>query len=142
MTYFGHRGIWATYNKIKERYWWKGLYKYVENFVAFCIECQVQSKVCYINELHPTYPLAMHFQWVINLVAIPSRMWDMKYLILAKKKLSNFVEGTILGTKSTKGVCRFILEDIFSKYGTIDRMKADQGEVDAAEARSFLRGMV
>jgi hypothetical protein len=57
----GHRGIWATYNKIKEWYWWKDLYKYVEDFVASCIECQLQSKVCYINELHPTYPLTMHF---------------------------------------------------------------------------------
>ena len=31
----GHRGIWATYNKIKERYWWKGLYKDVEDFFGF-----------------------------------------------------------------------------------------------------------
>jgi hypothetical protein len=37
----GHRGIWATYNKIKERYWWKDLYKDVEDFVASCIECQL-----------------------------------------------------------------------------------------------------
>ena len=59
----GHRGIWATYNKIKERYWWKGLYKDVEDFVASCVDCQLQSKVRYRDELHPTYPLAIHFQW-------------------------------------------------------------------------------
>ena len=23
----GHRGIWATFAKIKERYWWKGMYR-------------------------------------------------------------------------------------------------------------------
>ena len=61
----------------------------------------------------------------------------MKYLVLAKEELSNFVEERALRTKSTKGVCRFILEDIFSKYGTIGRMRADRGELDVAEATSF-----
>ena len=133
----GHRGIWATYNKIKERYWWKGLYKDVEDFVASCVDCQLQSKVRYRDELHPTYPLAIHFQWVIDLVAMPLGLWGMKYLVLAKEELSNFVEGRALRTKSTEGVCRFILEDIFSRYGTIGRMRADRGELDAAEATNF-----
>ena len=135
----GHRGIWATYYKIKERYWWKGLYKDVEDFVASCPTCQLQSKVRYRDELHPTYPLAMHFQWVIDLVAMPMGLWGMKYLVLAREELSNFVEGRALRTKSTEGVCRFILEDIFSRYGSIGRMRADRGELDAAEAREFFK---
>ena len=49
----------------------------------------------------------------------------MKYLVLAREELSNFIEGRALRTKSTEGVCRFILEDIFSRYGTIRRMRAD-----------------
>ena len=42
-----HKGVWATYHKIKERYWWKGLYKNVEEFVVVCTECQLQPKVGY-----------------------------------------------------------------------------------------------
>lgn len=135
----GHRGIWATYNKIKERYWWKGLYKDVEEFVASCTNCQLQSKIRYRDELHPTYPLAIHFQWVIDLVAMPLGLWGMKYLVLAREELSNFVEGRALRTKSTEGICRFILEDIFSRYGSVGRMRADRGELDAAEARTFFQ---
>jgi len=135
----GHRGVWATYHKIKERYWWKGLYKDVEEFVASCTECQLQSKVRFRDELHPTYPLAMHFQWVIDLVAMPLGLWGMKYLVLAREELSNYVEGRALRTKTTEGVCRFILEDIFSRYGSIGRMRADRGELDAAEARDFFQ---
>ncbi|KAL3679385.1 hypothetical protein R1sor_022341 [Riccia sorocarpa] len=41
----GHRGIWATYMKIKERYWWKGLYQDAVEFVGSCVECQMQSKI-------------------------------------------------------------------------------------------------
>ena len=57
----GHRGFWATYIKIKERYWWKGLYKDVEEFVASCLTYQLQSKIGYRDELHPTYLLSIHF---------------------------------------------------------------------------------
>jgi hypothetical protein len=61
----------------------------------------------------------------------------MKYLVLAREEFSNFVEGRALRTKSTEGVYRFILEDIFSRYGTIGRMRADRKELDAVEARNF-----
>jgi hypothetical protein len=74
---------------------------------------------------------------VIDLVAMPLGLWGMKYLVLAREELSNFVEGRALRTKSNEGVCRFILEDIFSRYGTIGRMRADRGELDVVEARKF-----
>ena len=135
----GHRGVWATYTKIKERYWWKGLYKDVEEFVASCITCQLQSKIRYRDELHPTYPPSIHFQWVIDLVMMPLGIWGMKYLVLAREELSNFVEGRALRTKTTEGVCRFILEDIFSRYGSIGQMRADRGELDVVEARNFFQ---
>lgn len=135
----GHRGVWATYTKIKERYWWKGLYKDVEEFVASCITCQLQSKIRYRDELHPTYPPSIHFQWVIDLVMMPPGVWGMRYLVLAREELSNFVEGRALRTKTTEGVCRFILEDIFSRYGSIGQMRADRGELDVAEARNFFQ---
>ena len=134
-----HRGVWATYTKIKERYWWKGLYKDVEEFVASCLTCQLQSKIRYRDELHPTYPPSIHFQWVIDLVIMPPGIWGMRYLVLAKEELSNFVEGRALRTKNTEGICRFILEDIFSRYGSVGQMRADRGELDVVEARNFFQ---
>ena len=135
----GHRGVWATYTKIKERYWWKGLYKDVEEFVASCLTCRLQSKIRYKDELHPTYPPSIHFQWVIDLVIMPPGIWGMRYLVLAREELSNFVEGRALRTKNTKGICRFILEDIFSRYRSIGQMRADRGELDVVEARNFFQ---
>jgi Integrase zinc binding domain len=133
----GHRGVWATYTKIKERYWWKGLYKEVAHFVQTCTKCQLHSKDRYRDGLCPTYPPSIHFQWVIDLVAMPLGIWGMKYLVLAREELSNWVEGRALRTKSTQGVCRFVLEDIVSRYGCVGRMRADRGELDAKEAKDF-----
>ena len=63
---------------------------------------------------------------MIDLVIMSPGFLGMKYLISAREELSNFVEGRALTTKSTEGVCHFILEDIFSRYGNIGQMRADQ----------------
>ena len=41
----GHRGTWATFVKIKKRYWWKNMYKDVAEFTESCEKCQVYSGV-------------------------------------------------------------------------------------------------
>lgn len=137
----GHRGIWATFAKVKERYWWKGMYKDVAEFVGSCEICQVYSNIRHRDGLHPTYPLSIHFKWVVDLVAMPMGLGQKKYLVLAREDLSNQVEGRALGTKSTEGVCRFLLEDVICRYGCVGKITADRGELDAREAREFFERM-
>lgn len=133
----GHRGVWATFAKVKERYWWKGIYKDVADFVGSCETCQVYSSIRHRDELHPTYPLTMHYKWVVDLVAMPMGIGQKKYLVLAREDLSNQVEGRALRTKTTEGVCRFLLEDVICRYGCVGKITADRGELDAKEARDF-----
>jgi hypothetical protein len=39
-SWAGHRGTWATFEKLKEqKYWWPGLYKDVHQFVTTCESC-------------------------------------------------------------------------------------------------------
>lgn len=83
----GHRGVWATFTKIKERYWWKGMYKDVMQFVETCATCQIYSNVRYHDGLQPTYPLAMHYKWVVDLVTMPLGLWQMRYIVLAKERI-------------------------------------------------------
>jgi radical SAM superfamily enzyme YgiQ (UPF0313 family) len=61
--------------------------------VETCKECQVFSNVCHRDELHPTYLLAMHYKWMVDIVVMPMGQWQMKYLVLAREDLTNQVEG-------------------------------------------------
>ncbi|KAL3695501.1 hypothetical protein R1sor_009577 [Riccia sorocarpa] len=133
----GHRGVWGTYTKVKERYWWKGLYRDVDKFVSSCLQCQFYSKVRHRDGLIPTYPPSMHFSWVIDLVMMPPGLWEMRYLALAREDLSNFVEGRALRTKGVEGICRFLLEDVVCRYGSVGRIRADRGDLNAHETREF-----
>ncbi|KAL3702292.1 hypothetical protein R1sor_020314 [Riccia sorocarpa] len=135
----GHRGVWATYMKLKERYWWKGMYSDVDEFVGSCLHCQFYSKVRHRDGLVPTFPPSIHFRWVLDLVMMPPGLWGMRYLVLAREDLSKFVEGRALRTKSVEGICRFVLEDIVCRYGSVGSLRADRGDLNAEDARTFFR---
>ncbi|KAL3682400.1 hypothetical protein R1sor_000422 [Riccia sorocarpa] len=109
----GHRGVWATYMKLKERYWWKE-----DGALAEIILVLAASLAPYM---------------------MPLGLWGMKYLVLAREDLSNFVEGRALRMKSVEGICRFVLEDIVCRYGSVGSLRADRGDLNAEEARTFFR---
>ena len=72
------------------------MYKDVADFVGSCETCQVYSNIRHKDELHPTYPLTMHFKWVVDLIAMPMEVGQKKYLVLARENLSNQLEGRAL----------------------------------------------
>ena len=39
----GHTGIYRTTELVKQRYWWKGMVKDIENYVKSCPVCQVMK---------------------------------------------------------------------------------------------------
>src|SRR5256885_3836905 len=49
----GHFGIDATYNKIAERYYWKGMYEDTKEYVKFCDNCQRREQKGEKSYLNP-----------------------------------------------------------------------------------------
>ena len=133
----GHRGTWATFEKLKEKYWWPGMYKSVHDFVSTCESCQMHSVVRHRDELHPTYPLTVHFKWMVDLVTMPMGEGQKRYLVLAREDLTNQVEGRALTNKTTAAVCKFLIEDVICRYGCVGKIVADRGELDGEEAEEL-----
>jgi hypothetical protein len=133
----GHRGTWATFEKLKEKYWWPGLYKDVHRFVTTSESCRMHSMVRHRDELHLTYPPTVHFKWMVDLVTMPLGVGQMRYLVLAREDLTNQVEGRALQNKTTAAVCRFLVEEVVCKYGCVSKIVADRGELDAQEAEEL-----
>ena len=84
-----HRGTWATFGKLKEKYRWPGIYKDMHHFVLTCESCQMHSVVRHHDELHLTYPPTIHFKWMLELVMMPMGVGHMWYLVLAREDLTN-----------------------------------------------------
>ena len=85
----GHRGTWATFEKLKEKYWWLGIYKSVHDFVSTCERCQMHSVVRHRDELHPTYPPVVHFKWMVDLVTMLTGEGQKQYFVLGREDVTN-----------------------------------------------------
>ena len=129
----GHRGTWATFEKIKGKFWWPGLYRDVHRFVTTCESCQMHSVVRHRDELHPT----VHFKWMVDLVTMPMGVGQIRYSVLAREDLTNQVEGRALQNKTTVAVCWFLIEDVICRYGCVGKIVADHGELDVEEAEEL-----
>lgn len=73
---------------------------------------------------------------MIDLEAMPFKLWGMKYLVLTKEEISNYIKDRTLKTKISDEMYRFNLEDIFSKYSSIESMRANQEELDIIESKN------
>src|SRR5215471_7296821 len=63
-----HFGIQTTYEKIKERYYWKGMLKDIETYIKSCDQCQRRGRPRTKHELHPIPVKEPFYQIGIDLV--------------------------------------------------------------------------
>ena len=50
------------------------------------------STIRHRDGLHPIYPLAMHYKWVVDLVTMRVGVWQIRYIVLAREDLTSQVE--------------------------------------------------
>jgi hypothetical protein len=90
----GHRGRNTTFEQIKRRYQWKGMYADVEEWVKTCEYCQRRAKLRYEEELHPTWSKLVWYKIGVDIVVMP-RSNDGSYLVLARDDLFWMGKGRI-----------------------------------------------
>ena len=133
----GHRGRWATLTRVTDRYFWKGMTAQVLRKVATCPVCQRYAKRVEREPMVASTLKGLVQQWVLDLCAMPRGSGGERYLVIARDSCCGYPEARALRTKRVPGICRFILEDIIARYGAPSSIRADNGELDAQEARSF-----
>jgi hypothetical protein len=75
---------------------------------------------------------------MVDLVAMPTRIRQMKYLALAWEDLTNLqVEGQALWRKISSVICQFFLEEVITRYASVGQVIANWGEFDSDEAKNF-----
>ena len=72
------------------------MYKDVAEFTGSCEKCQVYFGVRHRDELHLTFSPTIKFEWMVDIVVMPTGIGQMKYLVLALEDLTNQVEGRAL----------------------------------------------
>mgnify|MGYP000185023109 FL=1 len=73
---------------------------------------------------------------MVNIVAMPTKIGQKNYLVLAREDLTNQVEGRVAWKKTSSAVCPFLL-GVFCRYRCVGQMIAGQGELNSDEAKEL-----
>lgn len=122
----GHRGREGTHQRVRDRYFWEGLYNDVRKYCESCEECQKRQGLRQYEELTPTFTDHCWEKIGVDIVHMPKDR-NKNYLVLARSDLSGWVEGRALSSATSELVAQFLYEDIICRHGLFRKMVVDGG---------------
>ena len=129
----GHLGFVKTLDRIRRRYYWKGLYRSVKHYVSHCKECQRRKHVPQLPPGHlvPIPPAAAPFHRVgIDLLGrFPKSTTGNRWIIVCTDYLTRYAVTKPVPTAEAPEIAKFLVEDIILKHGAPRVMISDRGKV-------------
>src|SRR5947209_1885106 len=124
----GHFGIDATYNKIAERYYWKGMYEDTKEYVKFCDNCQRRGQKggkSYLNPIEVGEP----FERIgIDFVGpLEKTRRGNRYILVTTDYLTKWPEAKAMKDATATNVVKFIYEVIICRHGCPKIILSDRG---------------
>jgi hypothetical protein len=124
----GHFGIDNTYEKIKERFYWKNMKEDIKQYIKFCDACQRRGKKGgqgYLNTIKVEGP----FEKIgIDFVGPLSRTEKgNRYILVAIDYLTKWVEAKALREATAKETAKFLYEEIICRHGCPKTIISDKG---------------
>ena len=124
----GHFGIENTYGKIKERFYWKGMKRDIEQYIKYCDACQRRGKKegkGYLNPIKVERP----FKRIgIDFVGpLPRTRKGNRYIIVAMDYLTKWPEAKAVKEASAEKTTEFIYQEIICRHGCPKVILTDQG---------------
>src|SRR5271170_1752861 len=127
----------ATFEQVKRRYQWKGMFEDVDEWVKTCEKCQRRSKIRFEDGLHPTWSTIVWDKVGLDIVYMP-RSEEGSYLVLARDDLSGWVEGRAIDAVNSFNVSKFLYEEVVCRHRCPTRIVLDGGKENMDLTRSLL----
>src|SRR6266540_4052006 len=124
----GHLGYIKVLQKLLERYYWPGMAKDVNQYIAACYQCQMKKPMQKINELYPIPPSRLFDQWGVDVVGpllITSK--GNRYIIVAVEYLSKWQEAQAVVEANALSISNFLYQNIICRFGCFTHLHTDRG---------------
>src|SRR5947199_4127707 len=124
----GHFGKDATYNKISTRFWWKGMYKDIEEYIKTCDSCQRRGNKGGIGYLNPI-KVGKPFERIgIDFVGpLEKTKKGNKYILVVTDYLTKWPEAKAMKEATAENVVEFIYKGIICTHGCPKVILSDRG---------------
>ncbi|GBM68120.1 Transposon Ty3-I Gag-Pol polyprotein [Araneus ventricosus] len=135
----GHLGFAKTYDRIRRKFFWPGLYRSVRRYVSHCRECQRRKSPPQRPPglLRPILPAEIPFAKIgIDLLGrFPLTTQGNRWIIVCTDYLTRFTVTKALPSGEAVEIAKFLVEDVILKRGSPREIISDRG-------RSFLSNLV
>ena len=125
----GHLAFKATFDKVRDRYWWPTVHTDVQHHVNSCLSCQ-HRKTSHRPPKLPTghRPVERSFQCVaVDLVEYKTLSEGNRFILSVIDHLTRFVILIAIKNKEATTVVRNLVDRVFSVFGPPETLHSDQG---------------
>lgn len=126
----GHLGVHKTYDKIKTRFYFPGMGKYVNKYVKTCARCQERKRAPFMPPglLQPITVGGVCERYGIDILGpFPKSYKDNKYVVVATEYLTRFAIARALPDATTALIAMFVVEDLICTFGCPREILSDRG---------------
>lgn len=129
----GHLGISKTYQRVRGRYYWSGMYRSIQKYVRSCLLCQQRKQPPQqpAGLLQPILVPEKPFERVgIDLYGpLPKSSQGNHWVVVAIDHLTRYAETAALPHADSREVASFILHSIVLRHGSPRELLSDRGTV-------------
>ncbi|KAJ9050276.1 hypothetical protein DSO57_1039807 [Entomophthora muscae] len=125
----GHFGQDATLARLKETYWWPGMYTDTYNHTRSCMNCQQFSKkIVHTKPVEPIVVDKIYELWGIDFIGpLPPSKSGKTYILVATEYLSCWPVAQTCSNNSAMTAASFIYNSIVTQFGPPATLLSDQG---------------
>lgn len=126
----GHLGTHKTYQKIRKRYWWRGMFKDTEHWCKSCVDCSMR-KTPKTKLKAPLIPIPVEgaFDRVAVDVVGPLKKTEKgnRFILVFSDYLTRWPEAFALPNVEASTVARVLVDEIISRHGAPRTLLSDRG---------------
>jgi len=127
----GHLGINKTWHKIRDRYFWPGMYKKIKEYVLSCAKCR-QFKIDRTKSTGTLQPIEpptgiLDLMGLDFIGPVPQSSNGNKYIIVCTDYLSRYAITQATRNCTAETAAKFLVNNVILKYGVPKQLLTDQG---------------
>ena len=129
--FLAHQGVTKTYHLLRTRFYWRSMYKDVQQFIQTCVVCQsAKRNYTHKNAPHLSRGMPTHTFDRVSMDILKAGEEDAlgyKYILTMVDDLSKWVEAYPLKTEKAADVAEAMWSNWICRYGCMRTLHTDRG---------------
>ena len=125
----GHLGMNKCYDKLRNRYFWPGMYKDMEDWIKRCQFCQRRKTPRRSAPTQPNLRTTRPFECIgIDVLGpLPTSSTGFRYVIVFVDHFTGWVEAFPMRKNDAKTCAKLLVTQVICRYGTPEKILTDRG---------------